>query len=119
ARAGHLLPAGAGYWMARVVVPLATAMPILRRVTRADAHGSASVSVDQSGFHASVLDGTTAVWQVNFSILTMVLWAAIPPLLLWGLWLLAQSRRDKPHGSLAEGEAERIVGRERDQANAG
>jgi hypothetical protein len=85
-----------------VLVTIAPGLPVLWRVTRPGAHGSASVSVDNGVLKLLISDAATAVWTRDIGLGTIALWVAVPPLVLWALWLWSQRGR---RSSVAAGRA--------------
>lgn len=98
-RPSRLLLAWCGYWLALLLVFLGPAMPTLFRVTRPDAHGSINVNLGSAGFQFDVIQDGVTVLTRSISVTALSLWLAVPPLLLWVLWLRAQ--RDT-HSAAAE-----------------
>lgn len=91
-RPANLLLAWCVYWIALPLLWIAPAVPILYRLSKPDQHGNASLSYGDGGFLLTVeAAGRTALTQ-SVSLTASVLAAAIPPLLLWALWLRASRR---------------------------
>jgi hypothetical protein len=68
------------------------AIAALWRLTRPDAHGSANVSFTNDILSATVADGAKTVWTGSISFLSLALLVAVPPLLLWLVWLAGSAR---------------------------
>jgi hypothetical protein len=92
-RPGHLLAAWTTYWIALALALLGPAIGPLWRVTRPDAHGSASASVGDGMLKMIVVDGTTTVWSLDISLAALAVGIAVPPLALFGFWLRSQQKR--------------------------
>ena len=91
-RAGHLLVAWCGYWVALLIALLAPMIPWLWRVTRPDAHGSFSASAGDGALRVVFTQGAATVWTGEIRLLTLTVLIAVPPLLLWTAWLRAHRR---------------------------
>src|SRR5207253_5779126 len=92
-RPQHLLLSWVGYWLAISLVAISPALPLLWRISRsADGKGSISANFGGGGWSLRVTAGAET-WVGTTSALQLALWLAIPPLLLWGAWMLA-----RPHG---------------------
>lgn len=106
-RAGHLLAAWGAYWLALGLVTLGPAFRALSRVAGPGGQGSASANAGDAGITLSVLekDGTV-LWSGTTSLLSLVLWIAGPPLLLWVAWLL---QRPAPVRKSSSADAERAA----------
>ena len=92
-RARHLLLGWSMYWVALLAGLLAPAIPALWRISRPDAHGSASASFGDGAFKVMISEGTTVAWTGEISFLTLVLLFGVPPLILWAFWLRAHRRK--------------------------
>ena len=96
-RPRHLLLAWGAYWILALLVALRSAIPSIWRVTTdPDAHGSISAGVTDGIFSLSVIEGTEVVWQGSASVMSLVLWFAGPPLLLFLFWLAVRPRAAEP-----------------------
>jgi hypothetical protein len=85
---GHLLGAWGAYWVGLASVTLAPFARWAWQLSRTPgAHGSASLSVGDTGVTLLALRDNVTVWSGVAPLLTVALWIAIPPLLLWLLWL--------------------------------
>lgn len=88
----HLLTVWVIYWIALLAVGIGSAVPIMYRVSQPAAKGNASVSFGDQGFVATITEGTAEVWRAHISLFALSLLIAIPPLLIWLVWLRAQRR---------------------------
>src|SRR3954465_7075545 len=88
----QLLLAWAAYWIVLLAATLGPALPAILRATSAGGnHGeiNASFSNPPLSFTVKEMGQVTGTGSVHF--LTAALWIAIPPLVLWVLWLRARS----------------------------
>jgi len=90
-RAKHLLGAWAVYWIGLVLVKLGPGLLSAVRVLNApqSQHGTIDVKMGDGAFTANVA-GAGVHWTGTASILSIVLWFAGPPLILWLLWLVTR-----------------------------
>jgi hypothetical protein len=92
-RPRHLLAAWVAYWAALVAITLGGAIRAVLAVTLpANGHGSFSASFGDKGMVLTVIDGAATVWSGTALLSTIALWVALPPLLLWGGWMLSRPR---------------------------
>ncbi|HEX5438018.1 MAG TPA: hypothetical protein VFW98_12710 [Gemmatimonadaceae bacterium] len=94
-RPRHLLAAWCAYWAALALAILGPGLLAVWRATRPGAHSRIFMSMHNGVFHASVTRGATALWTGAIHAGTLALWIAGPPLLLWLVWLLSQTRRGR------------------------
>jgi hypothetical protein len=90
-RPRHLLLAWGAYWL----VLLATVVrPALRHalaaVSAPDGHGSISANM-ANGVLNLVVKSNDVSWTGSASLLSIALWFAGPPLLLWAIWAATRS----------------------------
>ena len=96
-RPRHLLLAWVGYWIVALLFALRSAIaPIWRVTTDPDAHGDISAGVTDGIFSLTVTDSTGVIFQGSASVMSILLWFAGPPLLLFLLWLAARPRTAEP-----------------------
>ena len=96
-RPRHLLLAWVAYWLVALVVALRPAIASIWRVTSdPDAHGTINAGVTDGIFTLSVSEPTGVVWQGSASLMSIVLWFAGPPLLLFLAWLAMRPRVPEP-----------------------
>jgi hypothetical protein len=92
-RAGHLLIAWGAYWLLLLLVGLRKeTLAIWRVITHPDAHGNISAGITDGVFQLSITGSDGTVLERSISLVTMLLWVAGPPLLLWVAWLLTRPR---------------------------
>jgi hypothetical protein len=96
-RPRHLLLAWVGYWIVLALVTLRPAIAAFWRLTSdPDGHGTVDASVGDGILSLSVKDPGGVVWQGSASVMSIVLWFAGPPLLLFLLWLAVRPRATEP-----------------------
>jgi hypothetical protein len=84
------LGAWAVYWIGLVLVSLGPGLFAAARVLGAPkGHGKIDVSMSDGTFTANVV-GDALHWTGSASLMSIVLWLAGPPLLLWLLWLVTR-----------------------------
>ena len=91
-RPRHLFLSWAAYWILLLGVAVAPALPAIWRATRPNAHGEISASVTNGVLTAVVKQAGATTWTGSISFLAAALWVAIPPLVLWALWLGTRPR---------------------------
>ena len=89
----HLGIAWVSYWVALFFVALGPALIAASRVTGDGKHGTIGLSFDNAVFRLKISDATTTLYEGSAHVLTLALWLAVPPLLLWLMWLVARGRR--------------------------
>lgn len=91
-RPRHLLAAWIAYWIVLVFAWLGSAIPLLLRMWRTGAHGTASFSAN-GGVISGIISTGEHTWArtLPYGMLTLVL--IVPPLLLWLLWVAVRPRR--------------------------
>jgi hypothetical protein len=67
-------------------------------MSRPDAHGSANVSFTNDILSATIADGAKTVWSGSISFLTLALLVAVPPLLIWLVWIVGSARTNHATG---------------------
>jgi hypothetical protein len=93
---GNLMLGWSTYWAALILVVLAPIIPALWRLSRSEGHGNASVSIGDGALEIVVNEGLSHIWKLDIGLTAAALAVAIPPLLLWALWLRAQRRGPAP-----------------------
>jgi hypothetical protein len=89
----QLLLAWSAYWAGLVLVKLGPALLAGWRMSQhVDGHGSANANMGDGILSANIVDGGRTVWSGSISVLTLALLVALPPLLIWLVWLAAPSR---------------------------
>jgi hypothetical protein len=92
-RPRNLLLAWCGYWAVLLVITLGRAIVTVKHlVGDPNSHGSAGISFGDGRFVAHITQGGQSVWTGSVSVLTLAMLVAVPPLLLWLMWLVGTSR---------------------------
>jgi hypothetical protein len=91
-RPRHLFAAWVTYWIGLLIALVAPAISAGWKVTRPDAHGSVNVGFSDGIINATIIDASNTLWHGSIAFSTFVLWAALPPLALWIVWMLLASR---------------------------
>src|SRR4029079_14658157 len=110
-----LITGWVAWWVILAAWKIGPAIPAISRVSREGAKGSANVQFGDGAFSATILEGGKVTWEGHISFLALVLLVAVPPLILWALWLRSQKRADAPiligegaDGTTAQRDAERM-----------
>jgi hypothetical protein len=91
----HLLAAWSAYWAGLALVTLGpAALAILRVTVPEGAKGSVAANFGDAGLELIVKTGEVTTWVGHASVVSIALWLAAPPLLLWIAWL---ATRPAPH----------------------
>lgn len=106
----HLLAAWGTYWAGLIGVKLGPGIAALVRMQAPAAKGSASVEFNNTDFTARVLEGTKTVWEGQATLGTIALWVTVPPLLMWGLWMLMRPPRDVAMLGASDDTTRRVLG---------
>jgi hypothetical protein len=89
-RASHLLLAWCAYWLVLIAAKLGPAVAAASRaVNSPEGHGKIDVSSD-GGVLTARIAGDGVAWSGAASFTSIVLWIALPPLLLWLAWLVTR-----------------------------
>ncbi len=90
----HLLAAWSAYWAGLALAALGpAALAILRVTVPEGAKGSVSANVGDAGLQIVVKAGEVTTWIGQASLVSIALWVAAPPLLLWLAWLATRPAR--------------------------
>jgi N-acetylglucosamine malate deacetylase 1 len=99
-RASELLWSWCAYWLVLGAVTIGPGLLAAWRATREDSgHGTVSAAVDNGNLLLTVtrtVGSTAEVWTGSTSMTSALLWIAVPPLLLWALWLVSRPRHALP-----------------------
>jgi hypothetical protein len=91
-RPQHLFLSWVGYWVALLAVTLGPAVPaILRATGSAPGKGEISFNFADGIFSLVVKQAGQVLWTGSVHFLAAALWIAVPPMVLWLLWLRARS----------------------------
>jgi hypothetical protein len=89
----HLLGAWIAYWVGLAAVTLGPAIAAMVRVLGGeDGKGSISLGFENAIAHLTVMQGAATMWTGTAHLLTIALWIAVPPLVLWTIWMAARGR---------------------------
>jgi hypothetical protein len=92
-RARNLFVSWCAYWLALIVVGLGPAIVAGWRMTHnASGHGTAGVSFNDGVMSAKIAEASNTTWTGSISLLSLALLIALPPLVLWVIWLVGASR---------------------------
>lgn len=92
-RPQHLLLAWIAYWIGLVFVTLGPAMPAIWRATHESGrHGEVSANVGNTVAALTVRQMGQTTWTGSAHLLSIALWFALPPLVLWVVWVARRSR---------------------------
>jgi len=96
----QLLLAWCAYWVLLLAATVGPALPAILRATRGEGnHGEINASFGDGGFSFVVKEMGRVTWSGSIHLLPAALWVAVPPLLLWVLWLRARSRPTPTYGT--------------------
>ena len=93
-RLSHLLLSWVAYWIAVIVIKLGPALAAARVATQSPSNNDSSVTLNwgtEAGITASVIHYGETLWAGATTIAAVIAWAALPPLALWGVWLVVSS----------------------------
>ncbi|MGH7604744.1 MAG: hypothetical protein ACRENK_12215 [Gemmatimonadaceae bacterium] len=92
-RPRNLLLSWCAYWLLLLVIGLSPAIVAGWRMSQ-QAHGTGSVngSFGNGTLSATITQAGKTTWMGSISVLTLALLLAVPPLLLWLVWLVGASR---------------------------
>ena len=92
-RVRNLLLAWSAYWLALIAVGLAPAIAAIWRMSQTE-HGKGSVNGGMTDgiISASVAQNGVTTWTGSISLLALTLLVALPPLVMWAIFLLTAPR---------------------------
>jgi hypothetical protein len=89
----QLLAAWSAYWVGLALVTLGPALVAGWRMSqRPHGHGSANASMANGILSANIVDSGRTAWSGSVSVLMLALLVAMPPLIIWLVWLAGSSR---------------------------
>ena len=91
-RPRHLLLSWIAYWLVLGLLTVGPAIPAIWRATRGSAHGEVMGGMADAVLSLTVKEAGQTTWTGSVRLLTLALWVALPPLVLWVLWLAARPR---------------------------
>src|SRR5690242_2939686 len=89
-RPAHLFISWLVYWLALLVVTIGPAVPAIVRATRANVKGEVGANIGDGGLSLIVKQSGVTTWSGSCHLLTAALWLAIPPLVLWAIWMASR-----------------------------
>ena len=94
-RVRSLLLAWSAYWLALIAVGLTPAIAAIWRMSRLPhGRGSVNAGVSDGGLSATVLQDGVTTYKGSISLLAVALLIAIPPLVMWGVFLFSSRTID-------------------------
>jgi hypothetical protein len=101
-RPRNLIYAWCAYWLVLVAVKLSPAIAAVRHLSQQQhVHGDAGVSVNNGVISARIAEAGQPTWTGSISIMSLVLLVAVPPLVLWLIWLVGASRTNNAGNTAA------------------
>lgn len=92
-RPGHLLVAWSAYWLLLLLVGFRRELTAIWHLTsEPDTHGKIAAGITDGMFQLTIAGTDGTVLERSISLMTMLLWVAGPPFLLWIVWLLTRPR---------------------------
>jgi hypothetical protein len=89
----QLLLAWSAYWLGVVLVTLQPALAAGWRLSQQpNGHGSVNAGFTNDVLSATIVDGAQTVWTGSITLLSLALLVAVPPLILWLVWLAGSAR---------------------------
>jgi hypothetical protein len=89
-RPAHLLLSWLIYWVALLAVTIGPALPPILRATRANAKGEIAASISDGVVNLIIKETGRVTWTGSTHLLTAALWLAVPPLILWAIWMVGR-----------------------------
>ena len=86
----QLLGAWVAYWLALLFFAIGPAIPAILRATRKGVKGEINASFGDAVLSLTVKQAGQVTWSGSVHLLTAALWLALPPLVLWVVWLRAR-----------------------------
>lgn len=86
----HLFFSWLIYWVALLAVTLGPAIPHILRATAANAKGEIAANMANGVLSMVVKESGRTTWSGSTHLLTAALWLAVPPLVLWALWVMSR-----------------------------
>lgn len=92
-RPAHLFAAWGAYWAGLAAVTLTPTALAVVRATSGGAHpNSVNASLGDKGISLTVIEAGKQTFATSAHVLPVALWIAVPPLVLFALWLWRRSR---------------------------
>jgi len=93
-RLSTLLGSWAAYWLVLAGIKLGPAVAAIFRATRAEG-SSVNLSFGDQGFLLDVTQRGNTIYTGTTHLLPLALWVAVPPLLLWIVWVVLRQREQR------------------------
>jgi hypothetical protein len=104
----HLLASWVAYWVALLLVTLGPAIPAVLRATRSGGHGEVSANFGNGVLSFVVKEAGRTTFSGSVPMLTAALWLAVPPLVIWTLWLYARGTEARTRKPVERRQASRV-----------
>lgn len=91
-RVRNLLLAWSTYWLALIVVGLSPAIAAIWRVSQAGRGSRVNAGFGDGGLSATVIQHGVTTYSGSISLLSVALLVALPPLVMWLIFLLTAPR---------------------------
>ncbi|HET9776113.1 MAG TPA: hypothetical protein VFP77_06070 [Gemmatimonadaceae bacterium] len=91
-RPWHLLLAWCVYWAGLALVKLGPAIATGWRISRPGHTGSVNASITDGIVSANLIEAGRTVWTGSIPFSHLVLLVAVPPLVIWLVWLIGAAR---------------------------
>ncbi|HJQ11777.1 MAG TPA: hypothetical protein VJ840_12190 [Gemmatimonadaceae bacterium] len=92
-RVRNLLLSWTAYWLALIVVGLSPAIIAIRRVAAlGPGRGKINAGIGDTGLSATVFQDGVLTYSGSMSLLAAALLVAVPPLVMWAVFVIASSR---------------------------
>ena len=92
-RVRNLLFSWTAYWLALIVVGLSPAIVAIRRVASVGpGRGHINAGISDTGMYATVIQDGVTTYNGSISLLAVALLVALPPLIMWAIFVLAAAR---------------------------
>lgn len=103
-RVRNLLLAWSTYWLALIAVGLGPAIAAIWRVAQAGAgKGKVDAAFGDTGLHATVIQDGITTYSGSISMLAVTLLLALPPLVMWAVFLLTAPRTINAEKNVVDG----------------
>ena len=113
-RSSHLLLAWATYWLLLVAVTLGHAIAAAWRASQsAPGHASIDAGFNDALVHLRVVQDGATTWSGAATLGEIAFWMAVPPLLMWLVWLMSRPRANHVAAVPTDEAASRIADGER------
>ena len=97
-RPWQLLLGWSVYWVGLALLALRPAIAAGWRLSQANGNGTANAGITDGILSATIIEGGRTAWAGSISVQTLALLVAVPPLLLWLVWLAGSARTNNASG---------------------